>query len=228
MDATASKLKIANQALVKIGARKITDLTSTSDPNAVIMNGIYAQCRQELLEEHPFSFSLSTVTPSVITTLLPLSTFGDGVSVAYAVPSDFLFLYQVNFVSLIKFEMLRPPIVASNTYAMLSNVTGLIMKYVFDNDVPTTYTSKFIEALACKLAYEACFKISEAAQYASKVQGDYAKALASAQAADSKGSSPDQPAQDFWINARLTGSGAVAGLPDGSIGFSPNPYSPDF
>jgi hypothetical protein len=213
MDANETALRIANKALIKIGAKTITSLNDITQPNAVIINSIYSQNLQELIEEHPWSFCVNTFTLAQIPLLTPFVDFGDGVNVAYAVPSDFMSLYLVNVPSIIKFEMLKSPYVATNTYAMLTNIsTGLMIKYVFLNTDPTTYSEKFVEALACKLAYEACFKISEAAQYAAGMAAAYAKALSSAQAADSKGSSPDEPIQDEWINARLAGATVSPGV----------------
>lgn len=274
-----TKLGLVNKALIKIGAKTITALASTDEPNAVIMNEIYDQCRDEVLEEYPWSFATNTVplvqlNPSAWVTatsytvgvyvkqsnliyicaiahtsgtfatdltagdwvlqsgyvplLLALPVMNDGISVAYAIPSDFMTLYLVSIRSAqIRIETLKSPIVTTTVVALLSDTVGLIVKYIFNNDDPTTYSAKFYEALACKLAWEACFKISEAAQYAAKVESDYTKALLSAMTADSKNQSPDQPIANEWFYARLAGSGgSVVGLPNGNIGWSPDPYNP--
>lgn len=226
MNSLLSDVIIANKALFKIGAKRITALDDGSS-NAQVINEIYVASRQEILEEHPFSFAVNTVALAELDATL--TDFTDGITIAYGLPSDFLYPYLINFpTAQIRIEMLRPPIVTTNTLAMLSDTPGLVMKYVFDNDDPTTYTAKFAEAFSCKLAYQACFKIAEAAQFAMAMKAAYDSALLSAMASDSKSSSPDQPIQNEWFVARLAGSGVVSGLPNGNIGFFPNPYNPDY
>jgi len=227
MDATETQLSIANQALTRIGAKILLansysgGLFTDGSPNAAIMNIIYNPSLQQLLEEHPWSFATNTITPTLITLLQPLVDFGDGVINPYTVPPDFLSLYLVNAWCTIRFEVLKSPFVASNTYAMISNNASLMMKYIFNQTDPTQYTAKFIDALVSKLAYNACFKISEAAQYKVELKAEYAENLMSAQAADSKNSSPDEPYQDQWMIARLVGSAVNApGIGQGlNIGF---------
>lgn len=280
MSATTEKLALVNKALIKIGAKTITDLSSTTEPNAVIMNALYPQCLNELQEEYPWTFCTSTFVPiplnppawvtatqynvgmfvaqsnliyvcaiantsgtfatdltagdwvlqaGYVPLLTALPIMNDGITLAYAIPTDFRMLYMLNIPSAqYRIEELRPPIVTTQTIALLSDTPGLVMRYGFTNDDPTTYSAKFYEALACKLAYEACFKISEAAQYAAKLEGDANRALLSAISVDSKNNAPDQPIANEWFVARLAGSGVVTGLPNGNIGFFPDPYNPNF
>lgn len=275
-----TKLGLVNKALTKIGAKIITDLDSTEEPNSVIMSGLYDQCRIEVLEEYPFSFAVQTVVPiplnpptwatstnysvgqfviesnliylcaisnlsgvfaddltagdwvlqaGYVPLLLTLPVMNDGISLAYALPDDFLSLYMLNIQSAqYRIEELKAPYVTTSEVVLTSDTPGLVMRYVFDNDDPTTYSGKFYDALACKLALESCFKISEAAQYAAKMEADYAKALSSAMTADSKNNAPDQAIANEWFIARLAGSGSVVGLPNGNVGFFPNPFNPDF
>lgn len=280
MNASATKLGIVNKALIKVGAKTITSLTSTTEPNAVIMNALYAMCLTELLEDNPYSFAIQTVVPiplnpqtwatqtnyaigtfvqqsnliyvcaianlsgvfatdlsngywvlqaGYVPLLLPLPVMNDGVSVAYALPSDFMSLYLVSIPNAqLRIEMLKPPYITTATVCLLSDTPGLVIKYVFNNDDPTTYSTKFTEALCCKLAYEACFKISEAAQYATKLEADCSRAIASAMSSDSNNNSPDESLANEWFIARLAGSGVVSGLPNGNIGFFPDPFNPQF
>lgn len=280
MNALYTKLTLVNKALIKIGAKTITDLASTTEPNAVIMNKLYEQCRDEVAEEGPFSFFIQQValvplnpqawvtgnlyivgtyvlqggaiyvcaiqhTSGVFATdltagdwvlqsgiaplLLPLPTMNDGVQYAYAIPSDYVSLYMVNVpFAQIREQVVKTPFLATSTFCLLSDQAALVARYVYRNDDPATYSSKFYDALACKLALEACFKISEAAQYAAKMESDYNKALMSALSADSKNNSPDQGIANEWFIARLAGSGVVTGLPNGNIGFFPDPFNPDF
>ena len=75
--------------------------------------------------------------------------------------------------------------------------------------------------LETSLAYECCFKISEAAQYAAGMKTAYAEALMTATSSDDKSSVVDQPIQDEWLWARLAGSSSWISciVPGTNVGF---------
>lgn len=228
MDQNESKIIIANKALYKIGAKRISSLDDNSQ-NSILINDIYPSCLEELLEEHPWSFAVNTIPMTTLTLSIPLPVMNDGISVAYGLPADFLYIYLLSSPAQYRLETLKPPYVSNNMLAILSDTPGMsAMKYVFLNDDPTTYSSKFVDALATKLALELCFKVSEAATLAAAMETRYQKALLSAISTDSNSSTPDQAIANEWFIARLAGSGAVSGLPNGNIGFFPDPFNPDF
>lgn len=214
MDTLQSKVDIANYAISKFGGKRISSFTDGSE-TATVINAIYDQCRESLLEEHPWSFATVTVALNTLSTTP--TNFGDGVSIAYALPPDFLKLYMVNIKSaLIRFEYF------DSQYCLLSDTGSLIIKYIFNQDDPVQYSSKFYEALACKLGKEACVKLTEANAFLAKLTAEYDKALASAMSEDSKLSTPDQPFQDQWETARLAGANTGINVTDGntpSVGF---------
>lgn len=201
MDASASKIALANLALYKIGAKRISSFTDGS-AEARVINDIYDQCREMVLEEHPWSFATTSVALQTLS--LTPTDMGDGLSIAYAFPPDWLFTYMVNFpyANMRKEEL-------SGQSVLLCDTAGLKIKYIFNNDDPTKYSAKFYEALACKLATEACYKLSQSGQKVTAEKVDYQSALLSAMAADSKNSGPDQPEQSEWFLARLSGSNTV-------------------
>lgn len=228
MDSNRAQLTIINKALFKIGAQRITSISDGS-PNAVLVGEIYQECLTEVIEEAPWSFCLKNAVLNQIDLAEDLPNMADGVDIAYALPADYLDIYMINYpTAQIRQQYLDTPYVTSPLLALLSDTPGLIMRYKFINTNPTTYTSKFAEALSCKIAAQLCFKISEAAQYATVIRAEYKEALLSAISADSKTSTPDAAMANEWFIARLAGSGVVSGLPNGNIGFFPDPFNPDF
>jgi len=213
MNAQQNKTALANYALSKIGG-KIFNFGDGSISD-IVMSAIYDQCRRFLHEECPWSFDIKTVQ---LTTLeVSLLTFGDNIQYCYQLPTDFLKIYKVNFpYALLVFEN-----IPGNGLCLLSDTGGLMMKYISDNDDPTTYSAKFYEALACKLAKEACYKLTESAKYQSKMDADYEKAFISAAASDGQMSSPDGVQQAEWDYARLAGSSGFVYYPDGNTGYYP-------
>ena len=217
MNAQQNKIALANYALSKIGG-KVFNFGDGSSSD-LVMSAIYDQCRRYCLEQCPWSFAQVTysLTQLALATTIPDLNFGDGVLIAYALPPDFLKLYQVNFpYALIKFENVK-----GSGLIMLSDTTGLMMKYIFDNDDPTVYSAKFYEYLACKLAKEACFKLAEAVKYAQGMKAEMESAFLEAAAEDGQLSSPDQVQQNEWDFARLAGSSSYVWYPSGNIGYYP-------
>lgn len=222
MNLQQNKTSLANYALSKIGG-KIFNFGdgSTSD---VVMSAIYDQCRRYCIEECPWSFCTKTLvlTQLSVPSTSPVFNFGDGVQVVYALPPDFLKPYLINFpFALTKFQNLP-----GSGLVLLSDTFGLSINYVFDNDDPTTYSAKFYEYLACKLAKEACFKLVEAVKYISTIKVDMESAFLAAASADGQMSSPDQINDSEWEFARLAGSSGFVYYPSGNIGFYP--WYPNF
>jgi|GEM_PF-4826628 hypothetical protein len=154
--------------------------------------------------------------------LIPLPLMNDGCNHPYACPLDFINPYLFSTRVFYRKETVKPPYLATPTIVLLMNAPAIAsMKYVSSQLDVTQWSSKFVEAIATALAYQLCFKISEAAQYAAGLEKDYSAKLISAIAADSNTTSPDQAIADEWFLARLTGSTAAVGLgPDGNnVGF---------
>lgn len=122
----------------------------------------------------------------------------DWVKYVYTLPTDFL---KLNFTSdasaLIRLE----------GGSMLSDTAFLKILYTYSCDDPTLYFPKFVEALACKLAHELCFKITESRNKAADLLTEYQEVvLPAACASDSQQGSAVEPMADEWLNARLAGS----------------------
>lgn len=139
--------------------------------------------------------------------LQTLPSMNDGCSNPYFIPTDFVKPYLFSAPAFYRVETVKPPFVTTTQQVLLATDSAInAMKYVFYNTDPATWTAKFYEAVACKLSYELCFKISEAAQWAAKCEAGYGKALMSALGTDALDSSPDEPIANEWFLARLAGS----------------------
>ena len=136
----------------------------------------------------------------------------------YGFKIDFINPYLFSAPAFYRKETLKPPYIATAQIVLLTNNNNIAtMKYVFNQVDLTQWSSKALEALATKLAYQLCFKISEAAQYAVGLEKEYLSKLISAITSDSNTTSPDQAIADAWFNARLSGSTGAIGLgPDGN------------
>jgi hypothetical protein len=123
----------------------------------------------------------------------------DGLRVVYERPSDFISLNFTNSSS---------AIVRLEQDGILSDTDNLKIIYTYRNDDPNKYRSDFITALITRLAYELCFQITEARNYAADLLEDYENVrLPNAKSQDSKQGTPVGITQDEWENSRLSGAG---------------------
>ena len=158
----------------------------------------------------------------ILPLIKPLALMNDGCNNPYAVPNDFINPYLFSAPSFYRKEFVDSPYLANPTVILMCDNSNIAtMKYVSAFPNITLWSAKFCEAIAIKLAYQLCFKISEAAQYAAGLEKDYDKKLISAITEDSNTSSPDRAIANSWFLARLAGSGAAVGMgPDNnSVGW---------
>lgn len=271
-NANFTQLGLYNKAIYKIGGKRmvqadITAPASSSNPAALYLSDIYVSEMAEFLEEHPWSFAVTTVpmiplNPSawvtgtlytvgmyvlqgnaiyvcaiqhtsgtfatdlaagdwtvqtgVLPLLIALPLMNDGCNNPYFLPTDFINPYMFSAPVFYRKEIVKPPYLTTASTVMLADNSNLAtMKYVFSQTDLTQWSAKAFEAFATKLAYQLCFKISEAAQYAAALEKDYQGKLITAITSDSNTTSPDQAIADGWFIARLSGStGAIGVGPD--------------
>ncbi len=213
MDVTVSKTTLANYAGSKIGAKNFNFGDGSSSDKSFSI--VYDPVREYCLEECPWTFATKTVALTTLSlpSTQPELNFGDGIKYAYSFPSDYLKCINFNFPQ----AYIVQGYIQGIGPVILSDTAGLIMKYVFNNDDPTSYSGKFYEAMACRLAWAACFKLVEAAQYKAEQSAEYERAFLTAACSDGQNISPEVVNQGFWEWARLAGSNGAVGDPPGSL-----------
>lgn len=210
MDSNQSILSVANAALGKCGVAIIQSLTPP-DPNskgAIRVAQCYYQLLDYCLAQHPWTFAKNTVALQTLS--IPVPVFGDGVSIAYAYPSDWIKPNLWNFAYAIK---------RLEAAAIFSDTPGLMVKYTFRNLNPATYTPEFIEFLATKIAAEVCYDLTNNVQLAAQLAKQVDEKKWQAIASDSQGDTPDQPQADEWFIARLSGAQSAVVQP-GTVSWS--------
>lgn len=224
-----SLLGIANKALLRCGAQRTSSLSNTNDPNVVSINDVFDSIIQECLQEAPFSFAINTTTLSALSLAVVYPPMNDGVNYGYGLPSDFLEAYQFSQPCQYRIEQLRSPQVTSPTQALMLDLPQAPnMRYWFNNQDPTTWSPKFYNTVSLRLAKEIAPKVSKSPTMFKEIASDYKMELLSAISSDAQASIADESEANEWFIARLAGSGVVTGLPNGNIGFFPDPYNPNF
>lgn len=198
--AAISKVNICNMALISLGATTITALTENSK-NARICNAIYDQVRDGVLTDHIWNFAQKRFVLAQIAGN-PAWT-EDGMSIIYQKPTDCLKINYVNIPSAI-FKIEDDKI--------LSNTTGLKIKYTEREKNPVKYFTKFTEALIAKLAAELAFPITSSRSLAESLFKIYYDIkLPSAKSIDSQQGTPQGAMQDEWLLSRTCGNGSISG-----------------
>ena len=208
MDIAQTKITICNAVLTKHGQNTIASL-SDGTPEATIMLALYAQVLDDQLGRHMWTFAQKAV---LLTTLaITPVDFGDGATIVYAFPSDYI---KVNFWN-------YPYALTKVMYdGIHSDTPGLAMSYTYRNDDPTKYTPQFIQALIARLVAETCVSFTNSAVKKADAWVEAKEKLDIAIASDSQSGSPTQAMMDEWFAVRLAGSSAVPGVGGGgNIGF---------
>lgn len=198
--AAISEVTICNHALSDIGATEIVALTDDSR-NARVCNLRYELIRDFILCAHAWNFAqkrfvLATVDEDPVWT-------EDGVTIVYQIPVDCL---KINFVnipsSLYKIESDK----------ILSNTSGLKIKYTTRVTDPNLFFPLFAEALIAKLAAEIAFPITKSRTLAEQLFKVYHDVkLPEAISEDSQQGTPEVVHQSEWLLSRQIGSGDLYG-----------------
>lgn len=135
-------LDISNQALLQLGASKISSFTDTNNiVNATSCNDLWPTVLQAVLRAHPWNGVIKRAQLTVSTT--PVW----GWNYAFALPADFLRLLEVEDAEEHTIE---------NGY-LLANITPINIKYIYlETNIAkfdSLLVSAFIAAMAAELAY---------------------------------------------------------------------------
>lgn len=198
----ASQTEIVNRALFKLGGAPITALTDNTTA-ARVMSGIWDSVRKAELMRRYWNFALNRASLPALAT-----TPEWGYYYAYQLPPDFLKIAQVNDVwfvpSLQDYRNFDDSPYAIEGTTIATNFTApLNIRYVMDVTDPSLFDPLFVEALASKLAYEACYAITQSLQGRDQMGADYKQAILEAGRANAVAKPPQGIPDDAWIMSRL-------------------------
>ncbi|CAB3644014.1 hypothetical protein [Trinickia soli] len=198
----ASQTEVCNRALTKIGAARITGILDNSK-GARVMNALWDTVRKAELRRKIWQFATVRTTLPAIT---PAPAWG--YNNAFQLPSDFLRLVQVN-------DTFAVPGLTDyrdqddSAYVIEGNqlltVFNAPLKIRYIKDVPDTgvWDALFVEAIAAKLAYEACEEITQSNTKKQTAQQDYTAALRDAVATGAIERPPQGFPDDSWMLIRI-------------------------
>jgi hypothetical protein len=164
----ASNVSIANRALQKLGAKRISSLTQ-DHPNARSMNAAFERVRDAELRRYDWSFAIARAS---IAADASGPTWGDWNR--YTLPNDFL-------------RLLRDDESGANVdwkieglYILTADDSPLEIRYIARIEDPAYYDALFLEAFAGRLALETCKEITDSTVDKESIKDDYDRDIAEA------------------------------------------------
>lgn len=202
----ASGVDIANRALSKLGASRITSLTD-NNKGARAMLARLEFLRDAELEAHPWRFS-------IVRTKLPALVDAPvyGFSYQYQRPSDDLRPvmvgdYPIN-AQTIGVQYSGSGYVEPNFeiigQTIQTNISApLKYEYISRIDVPGLYPPLFVEALACRMAMDACEELTQSSSKYDRAAAQYKDAIREARRVNALYRPPSSRAPGSFIRSRV-------------------------
>lgn len=191
----ASKVSIANRALSKLGEDRILLLTDNNKAARTI-NQMYDDVVDAELRRHNWKFALKR---SSLPALADAPAWG--FSFQYPLPADFIKLVQVN--EFYARTNTQQALWSVESGLILTNLAApLKVRYVWRVDNPGLYDPLFVEALACRLAMEACETLTQSETKFGRCAEQYKAALSEALRVDSIANPPDELPAGSWLDSR--------------------------
>ncbi|WP_038855167.1 hypothetical protein [Bordetella trematum] len=191
-----SLVDIANRALTKLGAGRIISLDDDSQASNTL-SSMFGIVRDAELRKNLWHFSKARAELPAISSA-PLFGF----SHHYQLPADFLRLIEVNGRGCRARPQLDAWYSIEGGRILINQAGPLRIRYARRVEDPNLFDALFVEALACKLAFEACETLTNSNSKKQMAADEYAVAVADAR----RMNAIERPAQavsdDTWLESR--------------------------
>lgn len=195
----ASVVQIANLALTKLGAARITDMADNTR-NARVMNAIYEAKRDAELAAHPWTFAIKRAQIPALSTAPAFQWARQ-----YPLPTDYLRLVQIGE-DFTFYDSDSGPLFQVEGNAILTDaVSPLNVRYVYRVTSTGIFSPLFVEALACRMAAEGCEEITQNAAKQEGLWMQHRMAIREARRINAIEQPPQQPQDLSWVRAMTEG-----------------------
>lgn len=152
-----SQVTIINLALTRLGQATISSVDEASTEASTAIT-IYDTVLRAVLQDHAWAFN----TRRVLLALRDINTFGTGFSLAYAIPSDCLQVYEIwnGGASADIGAAQRVPFIEENNI-LYTNKPHALLVYGAYEPVANAYSPLFVDAFAFRLAAELSIPLSQ-------------------------------------------------------------------
>jgi hypothetical protein len=191
-----SVVTVCNIALQKLGSSGITAIDEDST-NARACATCYEPMRDREFRAHPWSFTIQRFVLAPVVGQ-PLFTYLS----AFPLPTGCLRVLRPARAGLDwRLESFQ-----GQTMILTNDGASLNVKCLMQITDPTRFDPLFVEALACKMAWQMCEQVTQSNTKKKDVLGEYKVVIAEARRANAFEKIPDDQPVDTWISARITGT----------------------
>ena len=212
LSAPNDPVDVCNIALSYLAEDFVTDIDTppTGDDTAALCKLHYPKVRRALLRAHPWNFAIKRAVLAADSTA-PLFGF----TTRYAVPGDFL-RYLSKHDALGNRTLIEP--IEGTDYQFESGylLTGdtadgaLRIRYIYDNEVVSTWDDLFIDLMAVKLALSLARNFKSAPRAIDDLKHTLRELQAEAKAIDGQERPPIRVQRSKFLSARRNRSSTVA------------------
>jgi hypothetical protein len=193
-----SKTEICNMSLTRLGASPITNIDDDSS-NARALNRVYEIALRSILSECQWNFATKRTLPAEVDT--DLAWYDSGETIIYQRPSDCIRIFGTNDDDAIWRE--------EGEY-IISDTSGLGLRYVYYLDAPSKYSISFIDAFADRLAADIAFLILNSSTKAEAMLEKYKKvSLPNARSENAQTGTHQYLKDDAWERAKTQDGGVT-------------------
>lgn len=198
-----SQVAIVNRALTKLGETRIVALNENTK-QAREMAASFDIVRDSELRKNRWSFSIKRAQLAADVTP-PLFEY----SHQYLMPSDCLRILMMGtgWPGLDLSDYRTGPFgqdwAIEGRYILRNSSDALNLRYISRVEDTTLWDSSFVEAFACKLAWETCEAITQSSEKRQLATEEYRVAIQEARRAGAIELPPQQIADDTWMVGRL-------------------------
>ena len=191
-----TELQLCNMALRRINAEPITDLETDTTKSAALCRTFYDNARDAVLEDHPWSFSISRQLLAISATT-NLSTW----LYVYQIPTDPKCVRPLSLLDSVDFYREAQYPFRVEGQDIYTDLASAGLKYIFQQTDPTKFSPMFCDALAWRLSAELIKPVEGTSPVDPWMM--YRDVLLTAQANDDMGKQePDLPPQ-LWTETRF-------------------------
>lgn len=193
----ASEVEIINEALIRLGASKITSRTEDSDA-AIAADSVFDGRRDDLLRGHTWNFATRR-TQLARSAVVPTSEF----DYQFPVPTDFLRVAVVSDSDVGKTTVAyRIGSHSTDGTVILTDATQLFLTYVAQITDPNEMPPDFRRALSSALAVDLAVTLTNSATLMERMQVQAAADLRRAKSTESIEDFPEQRPLGSWASSR--------------------------
>lgn len=184
----ASVVDVCNKGLDKLGHGSITSLEDGTKAASLCLRN-WPTIRDQVLRDHPWNFAVkrAVLAPSVTGPAW-------GFTKSFPLPSNCLRLLEVRDLSTGDYEV--------EGKAILADESALYIRYIDQITDPNAFDALFIDAAACRLAFELCEALTQSNTKKDAAWQEYQDSLTRAMRVDGQESPPAPFEEDDWVLVR--------------------------